>query len=158
MSNTRIARGVGGTVLFSLTWIGAFFLIYNTLFYFVAGSMAAIIGSICFLIVYQTWHPRPIIKPLLVVAIIMFSKLAPYAYSDTLLERATSCAYGDPNFLAWSVASADDREVSGPTGLAVSVKHEKCYDWPLAAIPSFYFVFVHRTGERDNDSKERLIY
>jgi hypothetical protein len=139
-------------------WIGTFLLTYNTLFSLVAGTVAAIVGTICFLIVHRTWRPHPIIKPLIVVAIVALSKMLPYAYHDTLLERATSCAYDETDIFD-SVASTDfAREGPGPSGRVASVKHEKCYEFLAAAVPSFYFVFVRRAGERDNDANLVLRY
>jgi hypothetical protein len=159
MSRPIIVRRSGGIVLFSIVWVGTFLLTHETLYYLVAGTAAAIVGTICFLIVYRTWHPHPVIKPLIVVAIITLSKVVPYAYSDTLLERATSCADHDIQLFGWSVASTDfAHERPGPSGHVVSVKHEKCYDFLAGAIPSFYFVFVHRAGERDNDANLVLRY
>ncbi len=159
MPKFLIVRSSGGIVLFCIMWIGTFLWTYNTLYYLVAGTVAAIVGTICFLIVHRTWHPHPVIKPLIVVAIIALSKMLPYTYSATLFERATSCADGDIDLFGWSVASTDfAREGPGPSGHVVSVKHEKCYDFLAGAVPSFYFVFVHRAGERDNDANLVLRY
>lgn len=159
MSTSVLVRHGGGILLFSITWIGTFLLTYETLFYPLAGTVAAIAATICFLTVYRTWHPHPVLKPLIVVAIIAFSKIVPYAYSETLIERATSCAYGGMDLFGWSVASTDlHREGSGPNGQVAFVKHEQCYDFLAGAVPSFYFVFVHGAGERDNDSNLILRY
>jgi hypothetical protein len=125
----------------------------------VAGTVAAILGTISFLVVYRTWHPHPAIKALIVVVIIALSKFTPYAYLDTLSERATSCGYGNPNFLATSVASTDFLpEVPGPNGHVVSIKHEKCFEWVVAGVPSYYFVFVHTADERDDFARLVLRY
>ena len=102
----RIA-GAGGILLFLITWLGTFIWMYNTMLYPLAGSVAATVGAVCFLIVHRNWHPRRIIKPLLVVAIIALSKLGPYAEDEILRERATSCVYGDHNLFGWSVASTE---------------------------------------------------
>ena len=80
MPRPFFVRTSGGIFFFSVAWIAMFLFAYNSLFYPMAGTAAAIIGPICFLVGYRKWRPQAAIKPLIVVAIIVLSKVAPYAF------------------------------------------------------------------------------